>query len=57
MRDVQAVIDENYVNYILLHEFLNAETFSFTESLISWWPEDFYGGIAIIRPMMSAAVW
>jgi hypothetical protein len=51
------VIDENYFNYALLHEFLNAETFSLTEALINWWPEDFYGGSSIIRPIMSAAVW
>ena len=57
MKDVQAVIDENYFNYAMLHEFLNAEPFSITEALIAWWPEDFYGGSTVIRPLMSAAIW
>jgi hypothetical protein len=51
------VIDENYMNYALLHDFLNSETFSLTESLISWWPENFLGGATMIRPIMSSGLW
>jgi hypothetical protein len=57
MKDIQAVIDENYFNYGMLHEFLTSETFSLTETLVNWWPEDFYGGSTVIRPLMSAAIW
>jgi hypothetical protein len=57
MKDIQAVIDENYFNYAILHDFLSSESFSLTESLVKWWPDDFYGGSAIIRPLMSAAIW
>lgn len=57
MKDIQAVIDENYFNYGMLHEFLTAETFSLTEALVNWWPEDFYGGSSVIRPLMSAGIW
>lgn len=57
MKDIQAVIDENYFNYAILHDFLMAESFSITEELVKWWPDDWMGGSAVIRPLMSAAVW
>jgi len=57
MKDIQAVIDENYFNYAILHDFLIAESFSITEELVKWWPDDWMGGSAVIRPLMSAAIW
>jgi len=51
------VIDENYVNYILLDYFVGAETFSVLEILVNYWPENLYGGTVAIRGIMNAALW
>lgn len=57
MKDIQSVIDENYFNYILLNLFHHTETYSLTEWLISVWPDEFYGGAAAIKGIMSVGVW
>ena len=57
MKDVQSVIDENHLNFILMNMFHNAETYSLTEWLIGVWPEQFYGGAAAIKGIMSVGVW
>jgi hypothetical protein len=57
MRDVQVVIDENYVNYMLFQLFYQKKTYSLTEFIIQYMPEDFLGGGAILRALMSTQVW
>lgn len=57
MKDVQTVIDENHLNYILLNLFHHVETYSLTEWLISVWPQEFYGGAIAIKGIMSVGVW
>lgn len=53
MRDVQVVIDENYVNYQLFQLFYQKTVYSLTETLIEYMPEDFLGGGAVIRAIMN----
>ena len=57
MRDVQVVTDENYINYMLYHLFYQKKTYSLTEFIIQYMPEDFLGGGAILRALMSTQVW
>lgn len=57
MRDVQLVIDENYLNYQLFQLFYAKKTYSLTETLIDFMPEDFLGGGAVLRALMSTEVW
>jgi len=57
MRDVQVVIDENYVNYQLFQMFYQKTVYSLTEFLIEYMPEDFLGGGAVIRALMNTKVW
>jgi hypothetical protein len=53
MRDVQVVIDENYINYQLFQLFYQKSVYSLTDALITYMPEDFLGGGAVIRALMS----
>ena len=57
MRDVQVVIDENYINYMLFQLFYQKKTYSLTEFIIEYMPEDFLGGGAVVRALMSTKVW
>ena len=57
MKDVQLVIDENYINYILLDFFFGTETISLLERMISWWPEGLYGGTVAIKGLMNTGIW
>ena len=57
MKDVQMVIDENYVNYILLDMFHGAEPVSILEILVNYWPEGLYGGTVAIRGIMNTGLW
>ena len=57
MKDVQIVVDENHLNLMLLNMFHHQETQSMTENLIGMWPDGFYGGAAVIKSIMSVAVW
>ena len=56
-KDVQQIIDENYLNYMLYTMFEQDQTFSVTETLFSLWPEGWLGGPQAIRAIMSAKVW
>lgn len=57
-RDVQIVIDENYLNYILLNSFYNANAFSLSETLLQYWPENIVGMAPImLRLFMTVSVW
>jgi hypothetical protein len=51
------VIDENYVNYVLLDMFHGAEPISILEILVNYWPEGLYGGTVAIRGIMNTALW
>jgi len=57
MRDVQVVIDENYINYYLYDLFHRDNTFSIAETLFSWMPEGFFAGGTIIRALLSTSIW
>jgi len=57
MRDVQVVVDENYINYYLYDLFHNDRTFSVAEMLFSWMPEGFMGGGTAIRAILSTSIW
>lgn len=54
MRDVQVIIDENYINYMLFSMFETDKVFSITEMLFQYWPEQWMGGPTAIRALMSA---
>lgn len=57
MKDVQIVVDENYLNYFFFNWFESEEIFSLTETLFDYWPEDWMGGPTVIRGLMSVQVW
>ena len=57
MKDVQMLVDENYLNYLLFNMFETEKEFSLTESLFSMWPEDWMGGPTVIRGLMSVSIW
>jgi len=57
MRDVQVVIDENYINYMLYNLYHKDKVFSVAEKLFDWLPEDFLGGGTAIRALMSTQLW
>ena len=56
-KDIQVVIDENYINLFMLNTFHNAHMYSLTEHLIKMWPDEFMGGAGFIKSLMSVAVW
>ena len=59
-RDVQIAIDENYINSALFNLFYNQKTYSLTETIIEFFPEDLMGGlgaIPIVNSVMNTQVW
>jgi len=54
MKDVQTIIDENYINYLLFSLFETDKVYSVTEALFSFWPESWLGGPTAIKTIMSA---
>jgi hypothetical protein len=57
MRDIQVVLDENYINYYLYDLFHKNKNFSIAETLYSWMPEEFLGGGTAIRAMLNTSLW
>lgn len=57
MRDVQVVIDENYLNYLLYNLYHRDRVFSIAEKLFDWMPENAMGGGTAIRALMSTQIW
>lgn len=57
MRDVQVVVDENYLNYMLYNLYHRDRVFSVAEKLFEWLPENALGGGTAIRALMSTQLW
>lgn len=57
MRDVQVVLDENYLNYMLYNLYHKDKVFSVASKLFDWLPEGFMGGVALIRGLQSTQLW
>jgi len=57
MRDVQVVIDENYLNYLLYNLYHKDRVFSVAEKLFDWLPENAIGGGTAIRALLSTQIW
>lgn len=57
MKDVQMVVDENYINYMLFNLFETDKEYSITEFLFTLWPDEWLGGPQAIRAMMSVQIW
>ena len=57
MRDVQVLIDENYLNYLLFNLFYNGKTYSISELLFRQMPDSFVGGGLALRALMNAHLW
>lgn len=57
MKDIQMLVDENYLNYLLFNMFETEKEFSLTEQLFAMWPEDWMGGPTVIRGLMSVSIW
>ena len=57
MRDVQVVIDENYLNYLLYNLYHRDKVFSVAAKLFDWLPEGFVGGAALLRGLLSTHLW
>lgn len=57
MKDMQMVVDENYLNYMLFNLFETEKQYSLTEFLFSMWPDEYMGGPQAIRGIMSAQIW
>jgi len=53
MRDVQVVLDENYINYMFFSMFYDDKPFSLTETLLQYVPETFIGAGAAIKAVMN----
>ena len=53
MRDLQIVVDENYINDYLYTLFNSEKVFSVTELLFDKWPDQWMGGVLAIRGLMS----
>ena len=51
------IVDENYINYDLFLLYNTEKVFSLNEMLFEIWPENFMGGPASMRALMSAQVW
>ena len=49
MRDVQVIIDENYLNYHFFTMFYDEKAFSMTEQLLKFIPDSFLGAGAAIQ--------
>ena len=56
-RDVQMLIDENYINSLLFAQFYSEKVFSLTETLLDLIPDNLTGGTFFLRPLMSSQVW
>jgi len=57
MKDVQMVVDENYINYMLFNLFETDKQYSITEYIFSMWPDAWLGGPQAIRAFMSVQIW
>ena len=53
MRNVQVVLDENYINYMLFSMFYDEKPFSLTETLLKYIPDTFIGAGAAIKALMN----
>jgi len=53
MRDLQVVIDENYINYMLFQLFYNQKSYSLTETIVEYMPEEWLGGGTALRAIMN----
>ena len=57
MRDIQVVLDDNYINYFLYDLFHKNRIFSVAETLYSWMPEEYIQGGTVIRALLNTSVW
>ena len=58
MRDVQITLDENYINYLLFSLFHNESTFSLSEILLSFIPENLATGAGTaVKAIMNTQTW
>ena len=57
MRDLQVVIDENYINYMLFQLFYQQKTYSFTDTIVEYMPEEWLGGGTALKAIMNTSVW
>ena len=57
MRDLQVVIDENYINYMLFQLFYTKKAYSLTDTLVAYMPEEWLMGGAALKAIMSTTVW
>ena len=57
MRDLQVVIDENYINYMLFQLFYQQKTYSFTDTIVEYMPEEWLMGGTALKAIMNAQVW
>lgn len=53
MRDLQVVIDENYINYQLFNLFYQEKVYSLTDLLLEYIPDSFNGSGAIIKGLLN----
>ena len=57
MRDLQVVIDENYVNYQLFNLFYQENVYSLTELLLEYIPDNFPATGPLIKGILNTKVW
>lgn len=57
MRDVQVLVDENYLNYLLFNLFYNGKLYSISEQLFKLMPDGFVGGGLALRAVFNAHLW
>ena len=48
MKDLQVVIDENYINYMLFQLFYTQKSYSLTDTIVEYMPEEWLGGGAAL---------
>ena len=57
MRDVQVLVDENYLNYLLFNLFYSGKLYSVNEQLFKLMPDSFVGGGLALRAVMNSHLW
>lgn len=57
IRDVQVVLDENYINYFLFQLFYKDKVYSLTDTIFEYLPEEYLAGGVAVRGIMSSQVW
>lgn len=55
-KDVQVVIDENYMNYIMFSNFYSDDMFSINELLLNMFPDEFTGASYAVQAIMNTKV-